>query len=165
MKFLKVKIIWRLLLLFEIYTILSATLLRRSAFVGDHLNLYPFWTLRYAWINHSWLHWYNIAGNMLLFLPLGFLLPAAFTLFKQMRRVLLAGLALSVLVEIIQYVTHLGLCELDDMINNTYGTLLGYGIWLMYNRNLDSKNKTVAAGFVLGTVSIFSILILWSLAG
>lgn len=102
---------------------------------------------------------------MLLFLPLGFLLPAAFTLFKQMRRVLLAGLALSVLVEIIQYVTHLGLCELDDMINNTYGTLLGYGIWLMFNKNLDSKNKAVAAGFVLGTVSIFSILILWSLAG
>ena len=59
--------IWRLLLMFWIFTILSATILGRGRYRGDNLNLHLFWTFRYAWTNHSWRHWYDIIGNMMLY--------------------------------------------------------------------------------------------------
>ncbi|MCQ4728092.1 VanZ family protein, partial [Anaerotignum faecicola] len=38
--------IWRLLLMFWIFTILSATILGRGRYRGDNLNLHLFWTFR-----------------------------------------------------------------------------------------------------------------------
>ena len=60
--------IWRLLLTFWIFTILSATILGRGRYRGDNLNLHLFWTFCYAWSNHSWRHWYDIIGNMMLYM-------------------------------------------------------------------------------------------------
>jgi len=66
--------------------------------------------------------------NITLFLPFGFL---AGYLFKKtaLWKILASATALSTVIEIIQAVFHLGSCSIDDVLNNTLGTLLG---WLLY---------------------------------
>lgn len=65
--------------------------------------------------------------NIVLFIPFGFLLPF---LWKKGSwwRVLLVGLLASITIELLQYTFHLGCCDVDDLIHNSAGTLLGLGL-------------------------------------
>ena len=47
---------------------------------------------------------------------------------KALSLLVVLTLALSLLTEAFQYLTHLGLCETDDVINNLLGGLLGIGV-------------------------------------
>ena len=42
---------------------------------------------------------------------------------------MLHALGLSFGIELIQLITHYGCFELDDMINNVTGAVIGYSIW------------------------------------
>lgn len=66
----------------------------------------------------------EIVLNYLLFMPLGFLLYLCFGE-KFGLRVVIAGLLLSVSIELIQLLFNIGLFEFDDMIGNTIGCLIG----------------------------------------
>ena len=66
-------------------------------------------------------YWNNIIQNILLFIPLGFLIGG--------KRGIIAGVLLSIGIELTQYIAVLGYCELDDVLNNTIGTVLGVGVW------------------------------------
>lgn len=75
---------------------------------------------------------YNIL-NIIFFVPFGFLFPDKEILpkFFKNRRLLLilcAGMLLSIFVELTQYIFRLGLCELDDVICNGLGAVIGYGL-------------------------------------
>lgn len=64
--------------------------------------------------------------NMLLFLPTGFLLAHLGSL--RLRRVevgFLAGLVLSTLIETIQLIAQLGLCDINDILSNALGAAAG----------------------------------------
>lgn len=69
-----------------------------------------FWEYRYGM-------WNNILLNMLLFLPLGFLLGN--------KKGIVVGFFISLGIEVTQYIELLGFCKIDDVLNNTIGTMLG----------------------------------------
>jgi len=71
----------------------------------------------------------NLAGNILLFVPLGLLVPLLYPRLGSLVRT--GGLALgsSLLIECIQLATGLGGCDVDDVLLNAVGGLLG---WLAY---------------------------------
>ena len=64
----------------------------------------------------------DIIKNIWLFIPLGAIL---YRLYPR-KVILLIPLALSVIIEMIQYAAGIGYCELDDVISNTLGGGLGY---------------------------------------
>jgi len=66
----------------------------------------------------------EIMDNIWLFVPLGTIL---YRLYPKLR-ILLVPVLLSAGIEVLQYFTGLGLAELDDLINNSLGGLIGYGI-------------------------------------
>lgn len=70
----------------------------------------------------------NLGGNVLLFLPLGFLLPRVFPRLQGIGKTLLCVLAIMTCVEILQLFTLLGYCDIDDLILNTLGAAMGYGL-------------------------------------
>ena len=74
-----------------------------------------FWEIRMGF-------WWDIALNILLFIPLGFLLG------DKGWKAVLFGFLLSVFIECAQYLFLLGYCEADDVLNNTIGC--GFGILL-----------------------------------
>jgi glycopeptide antibiotics resistance protein len=66
--------------------------------------------------------------NLCLCVPVGYLLPLAFIQRgKRMRfwQAICAGAAVSAAIEVMQFVTCLGMLELDDWLLNTMGTALG----------------------------------------
>ena len=65
-------------------------------------------------------YWWDIVLNILLFIPLGFLLG------DKGWKAILYGFLLSAFIELIQYIAVLGYCEADDVLNNTIGTAVGY---------------------------------------
>ena len=70
----------------------------------------------------------NIMGmvlNMVMFAPLGFLLPAYFERYRHWGRTLAAGFLTSLTVELIQLFTFRA-TDVDDLIMNTLGTLVGF---------------------------------------
>lgn len=72
----------------------------------------------------------NIVGmslNILMFIPFGAFLPIYFGRFRKMSTTVLAGTFMSLTIEVLQLFTF-RLTDIDDLIMNTLGTLLGYGI-------------------------------------
>lgn len=63
--------------------------------------------------------------NVMFFIPFGFLFPWK----KSWWIVVLSALAASVLIEIMQYIFNLGWCEVDDVISNTFGAMIGFGLF------------------------------------
>ena len=68
----------------------------------------------------------NIWGNLLGFIPLGLLLPLAFSWFRHGVKMLCAGLLCSLGFETAQLLTGLGIWDIDDLLLNTSGTVAGY---------------------------------------
>ena len=74
----------------------------------------------------SFLYGFNwIILNVFLLLPYGFMLPHAFPE-RHKGRLILSGIALSVLIELAQYLFRLGCLDVDDVISNAFGVCLGF---------------------------------------
>lgn len=65
--------------------------------------------------------------NVALFVPVGFFAGIGFRRIGWMK-VAQWGCMLSIVIEILQFVFHKGYCEVDDVIHNTLGCLIGLGI-------------------------------------
>lgn len=77
--------------------------------------------------------------NVVLFVPVGFLLVSGFRKMTW-QRALVIGALLSFSIELLQLILRRGLCETDDVIHNVIGCAIGYGIITLtkdVNLNLD----------------------------
>lgn len=68
---------------------------------------------------------YNVL-NILMFVPLGCLLPLITEKAKPYKRLLWIPLALSILIELCQYMFHIGGCDVDDVLLNFGGASIGF---------------------------------------
>jgi glycopeptide antibiotics resistance protein len=98
-------------------------------YVHRSINLHPFRTIaEYAVASYNRnIIVTNLFGNIAAFAPLGFLLPLiggrkAAGVFK----IVLAAAGVSVAVETFQYLLGVGAADIDDVILNTVGGILGY---------------------------------------
>lgn len=71
----------------------------------------------------------NILGNVAMFVPFGAFLPAMWPRLQRAWKAIPAGLLTIVLVEICQLFTLRGRCDVDDVLLNMVGIILGYGAW------------------------------------
>ena len=74
-------------------------------------------------------YWNNIIQNILLFIPLGFLIGG--------KRGIIAGVLLSIGIELTQYIAVLGYCELDDVLNNTIGAAIGSLLFKKFGKRIE----------------------------
>lgn len=64
--------------------------------------------------------------NILLFVPLGFLCPLISKTFERLRNTFLIGFGLSLFIETIQLFTLHRATDIDDLLTNVIGTIIGY---------------------------------------
>ena len=109
--------------------LLSTCVLFRESGAEYHINLIPLSSYfdygeNSYFIEKAVLNLLNVA----LFIPIGFLLGCGF---KDMtwKRALAVGVMLSVFIEILQLIFRKGLCEIDDVIHNVLGCMIGYGLY------------------------------------
>ena len=98
---------------------------------GGLINLVPFRsTIRYLTEFDSYnidIVLMNTLGNVIIFIPFGFLLPL---LFKQINNVKMASkifIKFILLIESLQLLTFTGVFDIDDIMLNMFGALIGYG--------------------------------------
>ncbi len=75
----------------------------------------------------------NIAGNILLFMPLGFSIPLRFQV-NKFWKVMLLGFFTSCLVEVIQLFTSIRSFDVDDLILNTFGAIIGFVLYRLFDK-------------------------------
>lgn len=76
----------------------------------------------------------NLAGNVVMFVPLGFFLGALWPSLRKRRRIFLVTLILMLAVEVTQMLTLVGSFDTDDLMLNLLGSLTGYGLFCLYIR-------------------------------
>ncbi|MFC7373603.1 VanZ family protein [Fictibacillus iocasae] len=127
----KVRLQWRwtgaVLFLLYVTILFYATLFTYNHYVyGKSMNLVLFDSIRLMW--HSgdyWLIFKNIIGNLMLFFPLGFLLPLISRVFSSWRTMFIIGFGTSALIEMLQYSYAQRIFDIDDILLNGIGTLMG----------------------------------------
>ena len=98
-------------------------------------NLIPFRSMS-AQIERitQWWALKNLLGNIIPFIPVGFLLPVTYKKFSSAISVFVIGLASILVIESFQFFTKLGSFDVDDIILNMTGIVCGYVIFLVTNR-------------------------------
>lgn len=102
----------------------------------DRVNLIPFSsigsmlrTLRYnPRPDVLWVVVYNLGGNIVMFVPLGFFLRALFPRLRSFGNCMGAVALIMTAVELTQLVTLRGFCEVDDLLLNLLGAAIGWAI-------------------------------------
>ena len=98
--------------------IVYMTLMGREAGNG-RLQLKLFWSYRLFWSNPKVRM--EILNNIWLFVPLGTILYRLFPRFY----IVFVPILISIAVEVSQYLLGVGLCEVDDVVSNGLGGLIG----------------------------------------
>ncbi|MCH5193337.1 MAG: VanZ family protein [Oscillospiraceae bacterium] len=101
----------------------------------------------------------NLAGNIILFVPFGILLPLAF---KARGKTILFGFLVSCFIEAMQFAFAMGAADVDDIILNTLGAVIGYLIYIIAKHIFKDQTVllTVSAA-VLGAGLAAGIFILY----
>lgn len=84
----------------------------------------------------------NLAGNVVAFIPFGFLIPLLYCKKRGIFPILLSSFSLSLGIEIIQLIFKVGCFDVDDLFLNTLGGCIGYlGFWITHRiwRKYDEK--------------------------
>ncbi|SHH68313.1 VanZ like family protein [Anaerosphaera aminiphila DSM 21120] len=113
-------------------------------FVGDFqdrinsgswgVNFHPFKTIK-NYINHSSFQhaFLNIAGNIILFIPLGAILPTIYKGCRKFYKTTLFCICFSLFIEFVQFFIGRSV-DIDDLILNTIGGIVGYVLFYILNK-------------------------------
>lgn len=71
----------------------------------------------------------NLLGNLVMFLPMGIYLPYYIKRLNKVGSFTLSMIVLLFVIEVTQLVTRRGSFDIDDLILNVVGALIGFGIW------------------------------------
>ena len=80
----------------------------------------------------------NIFGNILIFVPFGFL-GIVFPKLNQFWILILDFLFAIIILESFQYFTRLGVFDIDDVILNTVGVAIGFWIYQLFEKKFNSR--------------------------
>lgn len=120
-----------LMLLFVIYMYLlvGSTIVYRDSWYLSlnwvrRYEMLPFRSYYEAITKNQYILLLQCLLNVILFIPFGLLLNAILKP-KSMVGIVIFAFLLSFVIEILQALTHRGLCEIDDIVHNTVGAWLG----------------------------------------
>ena len=113
--------------------------------VQNSLNLIPFHTVKLYMnlLEHSASEYYlrqafiNLAGNVLLFIPFGYFLPAIWQKMRRFLPFLLVSLGTICTVEICQMLLLVGSCDVDDLILNMLGITAGFLVYRIFRKKKE----------------------------
>lgn len=118
------------------------------------VQLRPFLAFWEAWNMFTLQVWLNPLLNVAMFLPLGVLLPLVAKPFRKWYWMLAAGMGASLVIEMLQYVLSRGQADVDDLLCNTLGAMLGYCLCMLFVSLAGKRWKTAGICAVLPVLSV-----------
>lgn len=112
-----------------------------------HYNLELFKEIKRFWDYRQQVGYFamltNLFGNVMIFLPFGFFLPMA-SRYRSFFSTMFASFVLSLCVEVFQFITRVGSFDVDDLLLNTIGGIVGHILFVVCDavgRHNDYKKK------------------------
>lgn len=99
----------------------------------------------------------NLVGNIALLVPLGFLVPLVYR-HVTWKASLALGVAAGLCIEVMQTVLGVGIFDIDDVILNALGVMIGYwafAILAQWIRSKNYKRLAIAAVTAVGAAVVF----------
>ena len=138
---------------FYLILVLMLTTFRNTYFPWNlTFNLHrPLSEINFVFLKETWKMYhaqsrldfvYNSFGNVLCFVPFGFLSPFVFAKKQTFGRVLLAGLIFSLFIETMQFLLETGVSDIDDVFFNSCGAAIGYFLYWVVML-IRRKSKTI----------------------
>lgn len=156
------KLVLFIILFSYIFVVVGATLLLRNSSNGlrGHLSLHLFSSYRSAWYHYSAAEWRNIVLNIIMFIPFGILLPILYPKLRRSWSVIGICFSGTLFIEVCQFVTKRGIFEIDDIIHNVLGALIGYGFFccvftLRYCRPIQIRKLILTLIPLFSTMAVF----------
>ena len=114
----------------------------RLKFSGPHTgpaNLVPFKTIVPQLMGHGnhLIGLVNLAGNIIPFMPIGFLAPLVFRSISR-QKVFVLGVGTGLTFEMMEILFRVGIFDVDDVILNALGVIVGYGVFVLFHRGTQS---------------------------
>jgi glycopeptide antibiotics resistance protein len=100
----------------------------------------------------------NIVGNIAFLIPIGFLLPFVFAKIDWKKSLVVAVLS-GMSIELTQVFLHIGIFDIDDVILNGFGVMVGYWMYVLFQNIMSSSYRRLA----ILVISILSLVIVVSL--
>ena len=122
--------------------------IKRFIFIPEQINLIPF---------SNEIDVVAYALNVVLFVPLGLLAPLIWQKMDRLRNILMAGFGFTLLIEVSQLLNFRS-TDIDDVILNVLGGVVGYGLFKLWNRITKSKfqvNSPSAAEMAACILAVF----------
>lgn len=130
------KILFVVYIMFLLYFLIFSDWYGRSGVMDDyHYNLTPFREMKRFWEYREKLGIWsaiNLVGNIVIFIPFGFFEPLA-SRNRNFVGTVLDGFLVSLLVEVFQLISKVGRFDIDDLLLNAFGVVIGYLIFLVCN--------------------------------
>lgn len=120
--------------------VLDLTLLQFPALRPTH-NAIPFKSMNRDWHSGGSPFVWNLVGNLVAFLPIG-VVPSAIRWKRTgIGRAAAFSLAFSTLIESLQYFSGHRVADVDDLILNTAGGILGYSLLAIRARRVRARRE------------------------
>lgn len=81
----------------------------------------------------------NVVGNVLCFMPFGFLVPMIHSRKIGLVSMILRAFGFSMCIEVAQLFLKVGCFDVDDLLMNTLGGILGYLLFKIYGRQNSGR--------------------------
>lgn len=117
-----------------VFTILNYSFFSREPGSRTDVDLELFSTWGNTWQAHAY-----FIENIIMFLPLGVLIPLIWKKARGCWQILLLSLLCSVILESMQLVTGRGFFQVDDLMTNTLGGVCGFVIFRLIQWTLGRK--------------------------
>jgi glycopeptide antibiotics resistance protein len=106
-------------------------------------NLIPFKTILFYLQGHNGflIGAINVLGNIIALVPLGFLVPFVFEK-TNWKKICLLAFASGLSIETIQVILHIGIFDIDDVILNALGVIIGfwkYHLFMKFPKQIQNK--------------------------
>lgn len=139
-----IHMIWVFIFLYYVYLVLETTGIGTIWEIGlypgmklqEEINLFPF----RDGISLS------MILNVVMFMPLGFLLPLLWKEYQSLVRTAIIGFCFSCGIEFCQLFNR-RVSDVDDLLMNTLGAILGWLIWIVFSRITHLKYGRRNQGF------------------
>jgi len=102
----------------------------------NEINLIPF-----RWITEDVRPYIE---NILLFIPLGFMLPCIWKKYEVLWKTAVSGITFSFIIELSQLFNINRVTDIDDLLMNTLGALIGWVIFRLLKNNLSKLQDKVS---------------------
>lgn len=107
-------------------------------------NFVPFKTIRmYIEYADRLNSFENLAGNIIAFVPFGMIFPLINTRISHFGHMIINALALVLGIELFQLFSAFGAFDVDDIILNCFGVILGYAIYIKSRRIFPDFDKRI----------------------